>query len=542
VNVGELGWAVVFAEDDADRDAIAESLAPLLDHRREQTKARFTLVELEVKAGETAQNFLARYGGTSRPGPSAEAMPYYLLIVGSPERIPYEFQYGLDTHYAVGRLYFEGKDRAETLLMYARYARSVVEAEGGTWALRREAVVFNPVPDDPASLKAHRVLVTPLLEELRRPPVAEGWETTPVVKELATRERLLRLLGGSHRPSLLVAIAHGMTFPPDNPDRQYDEQGAIVCADWQGFGPVTPSMYVAARDIDDSATLLGMVVFMAVPYGAGTPEFTVPMNGDRRRNAARDFVSRLSQRLLSHPNGAALAVVGNVDTFWSSIFDQFDQSSSDQRWRSEGPATWVNALSRLMRGHTAGSAMEPFNARYIQVGSELVDRILGGASVQDRATSALMLEAMSVRNYIVLGDPAVRLPLDGPIPEQRPVLSVRPDTVVADEPRTPPPAGPFEVTLPFELKLLNDVLVYKPINLKRRPPAPVPAAHPALSSMPRAFFNGIDPSTGQYAYEPVTVEELATLLIRKPREESRQMDEDYLAEGTSYFDRSRGES
>jgi hypothetical protein len=531
VNVGELGWAVVFAEDDPDRMAIAEALAPLLEHRREQTKARFSRFAFDVVAGETAQSFLARNGASTRPGASGEPMPYYLLIVGSPERIPFEFQYGLDTHYAVGRLYFEGTDSLETLLMYARYARSVVDAESGRWALRREAVIFNPVPEgDTASVAAHQTLVTPLLEGLRRPDVApEGWETTPVVKELATRDRLLRLLGGSHRPSLLVAVAHGLSFPMDKPERQYDEQGAILCADWSALTTVDPSMYVSARDIDQSATLLGMIVFMAVPYGAGTPEFAVPMGGKRHQNAARDFVSRLAQRLLSHPNGGALAVIGNVDTFWSWIFEQFDESSSGQRWRSEGPATWLNALIRLMRGHTAGSAMEPFNTRYTQAASDLVDTILSGTSTEDRATQRLMLEAVSVRNYIVLGDPAVRLPVDGPIPEQRPMIDVRPEEVQGIAAR----ADQHE--LPLNMETTRKVVLMRRLQLETRPAAPLPTTRMAV-------FNGIDLNTGEYANAPISAEALASLAVSRPEDESRPMDDSYLAEGASYFERPSSES
>jgi len=538
-SVSEVGWAVVFADDDPDRDAIRTALSPLLKHRQTQTRHRFSRGEFAVGAEETAQSFLARHGAMTQPSASAESMPYYLLIVGSPERIPFEFQYGLDVQYAVGRLHFEGSSTEDTLLMYARYAQSVVAAESGAWALKRDAVIFNPVSQgDYAGVLLHKKLVSPLYEDMERTGNdAGGWTVTRVFKEVATRDRLLRLLGGGHTPTLLIAAGHGLGALGDSETEQRETQGAIVCAEFKARENVEPSMYVAARDVDDSATLLGMIVFMAVTYGAGTPQYSVPLNGQRQQVAPRPFVSKLAQRLLSHPNGGALAIIGNVDTFWSYIFDQHEEGKDEGRWRSEGATTWLNAVSRLLRGHTAGSATEPFNTRYMQAASDLVESILSGSAVTDRGTQRLMLEAMSVRNYIVLGDPAVRLPVEGPIAEQRPTIHV--DASALTE------AEPAEAKEPdvYDVRLQRDIVVGPPVTLRRRPGATraMRGEEAAEGRSSMAVFNGVT-MNGDYAYAPMTLDEFVKLALGGSPERASRDDDSYVSEGASYFERPSSES
>ena len=88
--------------------------------------------------------------------------------------------------------------------------------------------------------------------------------------------------------------------------------------------------------------------------------------------APRAFVSRLSQRLLSHGNGGALAVVGHVDRTWTTSFEGSE--------KGEGVDVFRNTLRRLLAGHTVGWAMEYFNQAHAALAAELsnlwgVDRI-----------------------------------------------------------------------------------------------------------------------------------------------------------------------
>jgi len=560
-NIDELGWGVLFADDDPLRDAIRRALGPLLDHRSSQTRARFTRSEYSVKPGEKAQEFLKRHGALARGVEDADRMPYYLLIVGDPERIPFEFQYALDAQYAVGRLHFEGLTREETLVMYARYARSVVEAESGHWGLPRQAVIFGPRhEEDPETAILARNLIEPMVQELRRPGLTvEEWRVTPVVAEVATKAHLLRLLGGDRRPAVLVVAAHGTSYPKGHQD-QYDEQGSIVCVDWQpGTGPLTDKEYLSGRDIPDDASLLGMIVFTVVGFSAGTPKLENQVKDEPPRELSdRAFVSRLSQRLLGHPRGGALAVIGHVDTSWSDTLQEFaDGPDGETHWKSEGSDTFVGTVSRLVRGFTVGSAMDFFNTRYAQTAAELVDRLLtptlqgGFNGKQDR--DRLITEAIDVRNYIVLGDPAVRVAVEGPVPEQPASITIDPAEVAALEASlTPitasPPAPTPEATTERPVDgagPTGETAVVGPEDIIPARSAPLDDG-PSDAASARgiadrfAFFNGIDFGSGQYAYATPTLPALVQLIVGGPIEAGPTQSDalsDYRTTAVSYFER-----
>ncbi len=411
-NLAETGWGVIYAPEISDE--IKAALSVLLAHRREQATDRRPsyFQEYEYRPGETASQFLARQGATVGAAADPDRVPFYLLLVGDPEAIPFTFQCELDVNYAVGRIHFDAPEE------YGRYARSVVDGETGTLRPRRprQVSLFGVSNEgDPATRRTSEELVRPLAATLVKPE--QGWNVSTYLGAQADKTQLARLLGGSDVPSLLFTASHGVRFPLDD-ERQLARQGALVCQDWPGPADeegVTRDQYFAADDLSADAQLHGLVAFLFACYSAGTPardNFEQQVLSKPPEIAPHAFVSRLSQALLSHPNGGALAVVGHVDRTWTTSFETVGFEKAGQ---GDGVDTFRNALRRLLSGHTVGWAMEYFNQAHATMSAELSRLWEAQHFLEDVDPdwfSYLWMSHNDARNFIVFGDPAVKLATD----------------------------------------------------------------------------------------------------------------------------------
>jgi len=408
----EAGWGVIFPRS-ADSARLREALAPLLDLRRSQAGRQRECFFREFAGddgyceGESKVAFLTRHG--AGPGPAdPEKVPYYLLLVGDPEAIPFSFQYQLDVQYAVGRLCFDDLED------YRRYAESVVAAESGAVERRPRACFFAPAnPGDPATNSTNAHLVQPVAAEVRREQ--PGWDVETLLGEEATRGRLGGLL--DEAPAFLFAACHGVGFPAGDPE-QRDCQGALVCQDWPGPAPgvLDREHYFAAEDVGEQARVHGLVAFCFACFGAGTPrwdDFTRKSQGERRALSSGAFLGRLPQRLLSHPRGGALAVVGHVERAWGFSFV----------WPDAGPqiTAFESTVRRLLDGKPVGWAMEFFNQRYAELTSDLAAEVeaLGfGKQLDETVLADLWTASHDARNYTIVGDPAVRVAVTPTTPKE----------------------------------------------------------------------------------------------------------------------------
>lgn len=460
--IEDAGWAVIFprlrgrgtirGEDASAHEkrmaGIREALAPLIEHRRAQASRikaqRFkeltynislprgaaTLEEAGRLRSETKSKFFDRQeppvDGNAAVDP--DKFPYYVLLVGSPEEIPYRFQYQLDVQYAVGRLHFD------TVEEYAAYASSVVLAETSGLSLGRRMALWGPCTrGDAATELSSAHLLTPLSNWLTGELFGDAsfvekhgqWSLDAGDIGVGTKAKLGELVGGARTPALLLTASHGLCYPMDHRWHR-SHTGALLCQDWT-FGDVPrEDDLFAASDVASDAQLAGLVAFHFACYGAGLPgrdsfeiyEKGVTSKSDGAGGSAgskmltgQPFISRLPQRLLSHPKGGALAVIGHVDRAWGSSFYK-----SGRRSDAAQLSVFRSTLQSLLQGYPVGCAMDYFNERYAATTSDLANAISqyqedGFSDEYEDPTwmADQWLTSNDARNYAVIGDPAVRI-------------------------------------------------------------------------------------------------------------------------------------
>ncbi len=416
--IEQTGWGVIFARD--EKPAVRDALRELLDWRKAQAnqiKERYReyVGDDGYRLNESKNDFIARHGaGVGAVDP--DKIPYYLLLVGDPEKIPYDFQYQLDVAYAVGRIHFESAQE------YAQYAQSVVRAEKGQVTRGKRAVFFSPVnPDDASTQASAHNLAAPLAETLRAQEPTWTFDSFSAAR--ATKSCLENVLY-DNVPAFLFTASHGAGFDLGEP-RQLKHQGALVTQEWGGpvamqNQPVPQSMYYAMDDVRSDAQLHGLISFHFACFGAGTPrydEFAHLRQGVRAAQEAiliapSAFVARLPRQLLAHPKGGALAVIGHVDRAWGSSF-LWQQNVSQL-------VAFESMLTRLLNGYPVGAAMEYVNERYAELAAALAGDLENlkkpYLKVDAAAFATLWTAHNDARGYTVVGDPAVRIQINAPTP------------------------------------------------------------------------------------------------------------------------------
>jgi hypothetical protein len=393
-DLAQSGWGMIFPTDLDPK--IRGVLTPLVSARKQQCGERYQ--EIIYRPGETSSRFLGRHGvgpGITDP----DRLPYYLMIVGPPDRIPFQFQQQLDIGYAVGRLHFDNVDD------YARYALGVLDAELATQPAEKLLAIASPR----ISGDAHTELMSlDLIEPLRReasemPPwMAKSWPGGSVTKEDVTE-----LLRHTPVPALLMMAGHSVVVNANDPRRR-TLHGAPVCVGPGAIGggtPLDPGRYLSAEDVTDDMHLRGMMALLWGSFTAGCADTSAGPGPDGTMPATtpQPFISALAQRLLTH---GALAVIGSIDRLLGYSFINLTRSRLVQT------QAILRAMRGLMSGQRVGHAAQAFDESYatsvIELG-EMMERVRFGSDVPAADLASLWAATTDLRNISIIGDPAVRL-------------------------------------------------------------------------------------------------------------------------------------
>lgn len=388
----QAGWVALFGPDVTPD--IEEALAPLLRLRSRQAGRRY-MDPIRLKDDATSMTFRRDHEIGFGPA-DPNVLPYYLLLVGDPERVPFELQYSLDVQYAIGRLHFDTADE------YRRYAELIEHLENEPPA-PRDVAVFAVKGPQPEEILLNEALSHPLARNLRTLRDKDpSWPSLRAISSTLKRDFEALL---TDPPAFLFAAGHGLLCRPGNP-RLESHLGALVCSDHHLSGRLDTDSYVSGKDLDRLRPhLQGLIAFFFACYGAGAPKldtFHENATGPISEVAPRAMVSHLAKRMLAH---GAQAFVGHVDRAWSL---SFDWSSG----RGDQTKVFDSVCRQLLSGARVGHALEWINQRYAEGAAELTEfaerlTLEPGDGEQIRRIRKATLDA---RNYLVIGDPAVRMP------------------------------------------------------------------------------------------------------------------------------------
>ncbi|WP_437666225.1 hypothetical protein [Sorangium sp. So ce1182] len=419
-------WAVV-APRGREGSQLLEAIAPLIRLREAEQGAPVTVYRVppDMDAREAAA---WRESECWQDDVPEDEWPYYLLLLGDLHHISLEFQHTLAGSALVGRVQFEGASGEVDLDSYAAYAQKVARyAREGCTPEPSPDVLFYVAPDGSTATHAGETkLVAPSMAA-----VQEGRDkgSFPVASVRAidaeTTDELLAA-GASGRPSVLLSVSHGLG-PPRRGFRSEEErqrrQGALLL----GRGEV-----LDAERMRGQRFLPGGLWFCMACFGAGTPSASayhawiaqLAKEGAYGGKAElvlqslpgpgnRPFVAAMPQAALASPEGP-LAVIGHMDLAWTYSFSSANNPAESRKSRI------LSALRVMARGSRAGVALGTLMQSYGEANDGLMAsyqleasaRAEGRPDPTDRVERAhLWMLRNDLRGYVLLGDPAARLPL-----------------------------------------------------------------------------------------------------------------------------------
>lgn len=499
------GWGVIAPEGKRGDELLAR-IGPLIDARADQLSTPPRIYRVPSRM-TTEQALKWRQDVYNNDEP--DLIPRYQLFLGDLHEVPLELQQVQGPEGFVGRLAFSDLEG------YDAYVEKILQWERAPSAREHGDAAFFSVHDGTGATRVgHRALIEPVVAKARAMK-EEGRFQAGEIRELGdpyvpSQDELMRA-AADIEAGVLFTMSHGEGAPRQgwtSARAQLNGQGAM------SFGSAGN---LPGRDLAGKAFASGGVWFMFACFGAGTPTRSrfhhwlsqLASAGQFRgrpdtvlaslpKGDQRPFIAALPQAALASPYGP-IAFVGHLDLAWTYSFMDIEQGKSKGR-----PEKYYNILKSLFRGDRVGVALQELERFYNDKNQELTDLYDLAEEAAQRGTpdalnrakiGHLWMVRQDLAGYILLGDPAVQLPLTRrakpsrghsaaevraaapPEPAQAPALAAASATAPPRE--EPPAATPPPAASPTSVEVAPPPEPEPPPSLPSAPVAASPAPAPA---------------------------------------------------------------
>jgi hypothetical protein len=414
-DLDEQRWGVI-APEGPQGDRLLSLIRPLIEARREQQGGHDVQIYRVPSRLSPAEAVRWRKAHFDTGADVSTDLPRYQVLLGDLHELSLAVQQSQGSDGFVGRLCFQAERDYEAYVdKVLRWEKAAVEAEA-------RAKFFTVHDGTAATMIGYQSLIQPGLELLRKRQIdAEELGDREVPSPSEFLETVRR-----PDPTVLFSVSHGAGAPRagwSSYDEQRERQGSM------SFGREGK---LAGADVGDAPFLPGGVWFMLACYGAGTPDVSAyrhwlerlkqvgqfggqaqaVLKGLPAENQA-PFIARLPQTVLANSSGP-LAVMGHIDLAWTYSFEERDTGKATSR-----PAKFIEVVRSSLRGDRAGIAFRQLIRFMSQANHELAELYdvaerEAEAHVADGARRGhLWMLRQDLAGYILLGDPAVRLPGTG---------------------------------------------------------------------------------------------------------------------------------
>jgi hypothetical protein len=472
-------WALIVPEGDAGRrlEALVQPLVAL--RRAEQGGHDVRVYRMPPRMDAAAAIRWHSEVYLDKALPNAE-IPFYQLILGDLDQVPLALQQVQMLDGVVGRLAF-ADDRG-----YEAYVAKLLAWERAPSPIARARSMFYTAHDGTAATTlGYQALVAPGLAIARKDRDSGEFPASDIVElgqpgRLPTPDDLVADVGAAD-PAVLMTVSHGDGAPRAgwaSLDAQHRLQGAM------SFGK---GGKLTADDLAARRFLPGGIWMMFACFGAGTPDDSAyrpwlerlrqlgafggaiePVLRSLPAAGQPPFIAALPRALLANPDGP-IAFIGHIDLAWSYSFQELDAASGP----INRPRRFTSLLHHALRRDRVGVAFRELVGSAINADVELAT-LYGNQAQRAGAMDPAQLTRLGhlwmlrhdLLGYVLLGDPAARLPITPAVAAAR--LPIKP--AVAAAPR------PVALREFFSFPVGEPPKVPPPI-----PPTPVPAVSPPVS-------------------------------------------------------------